>query len=447
MNNQITPPYDIEIEEQVLGSVIFDNNRMEKVVSLLKEEYFYLPAHRMIYKTALEIHRSGGVLDLIILSSTLSDKGLIGSVGGEEKLFNLISLVLPPWGLLSYIDKLNRKYLRRRLLELSQKMTSMAVDESEDLTVQLQECEKDIFALSKDLEKDKEGFVMASEFLVETYQYLDEVISGKTPKGLSTGLIDLDDILNGGLKPQQLCILAARPGMGKSTLAINIAHHVSTKSKKRVAFVSYEMSRVQIGLSLVASHSLTPIQTLIDELSFDESLAHKYLDAIEQLSNSRLSAWETHNTNITSLKTKVRETVLEAQHNEGFGLLIIDYLQLMEANNNNNRALEISNITRELKKLAMELHIPILALSQLNRDVETRNNKRPQLSDLRESGAIEQDADLVMMLYRHEYYEPECQEEKGIAELNIVKQRQGKTGTIKLNFAGEIASFRNLARL
>jgi replicative DNA helicase len=434
------PPQNVEAEELILGGILLDPDAIGRVADLLKVDTFYLSAHQEIYRAALALHAQGSPTDLMCINAWLQDQGLLSKVGGQGKLAQLVDRTVSAVNVDRYAELIKDKFLRRQLIKASTEVTHSAYDTSTKLEVVLDQAEQRIFSVTQD--RVRQGLVATEEILASTFAELEQRSLGEVLPGLSCNFYDLDAMTQ-GFQRSDLIIVAGRPSMGKTALAVQVARQISEIHKTGVAIFSLEMSKEQLVQRLLSSESGIDSNYLragrIHETQW-EPLSR----AIGTLSQLPIYIDDSPNPSINELRSSARR--LQAERPEGLGLILIDYLQLMGGGDaTDGRVQELSRITRSLKGLARELHVPIIALSQLSRGVEARTNKRPLMSDLRESGAIEQDADLIVLLYRDDYYNPDSPE-KGVCELILAKHRNGPVGTVKLLFQPSQTKFFNLAK-
>ncbi|MCB8976941.1 MAG: replicative DNA helicase [Ardenticatenaceae bacterium] len=434
------PPHSLEAEEAVLGSLLIDPDALFEISNFLRPDAFYRTANKWIYESILSLSERREPLDFVTLTEELRRREQLEEVGGEAYVIGLINAVPTAINARNYGKLVEAAALRRKLIGAAGTIANLAYDEAEDINVVIDRSETALFSISeqrttRDLVPVKQ---IAGEYLDRIQRLMEQ---GEDVIGVPTGFTDLDRLL-GGLNRSDLLILAARPGMGKTSLQNAIALTAAMRYGKRVAIFNLEMSGEQLVQRMIAS------ETRIDSQRLRRGQLHEhelpiFMEAIGRLSETRIFIDDTPSITPNQLRTKCRR--LYAEH--GLDLIIIDYLQLMSAEHStNNRVMEISEISRGLKGLARELDVPVLAAAQLSRAVEQRQDKHPQLSDLRDSGSIEQDADIVMFIYRDEYYNPETTERPNIAELTIAKHRNGPTGTIDLYWHSKLATFRNLQR-
>ncbi len=438
------PPQNIEAEQSVLGSLLLDRDAVIKIADLISADDFYEEKHRIIYMSILALYDERASIDILTVSNKLDEGHSLEKTGGMSYLTTLVNAVPSSAHIVHYANIVRRKGTLRRLISASTDIVGLGYQEDLDLESLLDQAEQKLFSVSQ--KYLKQNFVSLSEILHETFDRLDDLHHNKGKlRGVSTGFIDLDNKL-GGLQKSDLVILAARPSMGKTSLALDIVRNVAMNEKKAVAIFSLEMSKDQLVdriLSAEADVDLWKMRTgKLNDLGPDndfERIGH----ALGRLSEAPIFIDDSGSLNIMELRTKARR--LQAEHD--LDLIVVDYLQLMQGRSTENRVQEVSEISRSLKILAKELDVPVLALSQLSRAVEQRGgDKKPQLSDLRESGSIEQDADVVMFIYRDEMYTGKESKKPHVAEILVRKHRNGPTGEVELFFDGEKTSFKNLAK-
>lgn len=436
------PPYNIEAEESLLGSMLISKEAIGTVIEIVREDDFYRKSNSEIFKAIKELYSKGEPVDPITLADYLKKKDLLEEIGGKTFIHSLISSIPLASNAVYYAEIVKHNSVLRKLIYAATDIAKMGYEIPDDLSAAVDKAQQLIFSISQDLNYSSRNatFIQIREVLSEVYDHTVALSEKKTNvTGVTTGFIDLDK-LTSGLQNSDLIIVAARPGMGKTSLALCIAKNASGKDDTPVAVFSLEMSKQQIAQRLLCSESRIDLHR-IRSGDIREHEWPKLGHAIEKLSESKLYIDDAPLLTVMDLRARARMLV----SNFGVKLIIIDYLQLMQSGTNykENRVLEITDISRNLKSLARELKIPVVALSQLSREVEKRPDKRPVLADLRESGAIEQDADLVMLIYRDEYYDKESKA-AGIAEIIIAKHRNGPTGQIGLRFSKEYALFSNL---
>ncbi len=444
------PPQSLEAEMSFLGSVLIDKDAMIKVADMARSEDFYKDAHVKIFETIQELYSKNEPIDLLTLSTRLEEKNQLESIGGRSYLAALTNAVPTASNVVHYAGIVHRKATRRRLLSASSEIVRLSYqEETEDLDQILDQAQQHLFGVSKIY--FKQSFTPVRSILTDAFDRIDELHKNKGQlRGIPTGFKQLDNLL-AGLQKSDLVVLAARPSVGKSAFMLDIVRHVATRQKVPVGLFSLEMSKEQLVDRMLCSEAnvdLWKMRTghLSDRPEDDDfpRIGH----AIGTLSEAPIFIDDTPNVNIMQIRTKARR--LQAEH--GLGLIVIDYLQLMESSskgNSDNRVQEVAEITRGLKGIARELNVPVLALSQLARSVEQSKPAIPKLSHLRESGSIEQDADVVMFIYRKSAdrnYRPEdiAPDERNLTEIHIAKHRNGPTGLVKLAFVEQFASFRNM---
>lgn len=416
---------------------MLDSEAFGTVEGVLGPDQFYKESHRRIFRAMEHLFRQGDPIDIIALGEELRRRGELESVGNFPYLVGLMEMV-PTAAYADYYAKLvAEKAVLRDLIRASGTIMQQAYDHSLPLEEILDQAESNIFQVSTVRKRD--SFQSMNMLVGETFSYINEMHANPDPvSGLRTGFKELDQ-LTAGLQPSSLNILAARPSMGKTAAALTIGQHAAMRENKAVAVFSLEMSAVQLVTRMLCSEARVDMGRIRNGQLSDRDF-QRIADTAGRMSEAQIYIDDSGALSVTELRSRARK--LKAERD--LGLIIIDYLQLMSGGNSENRQQEVSNISRGLKQLARELDIPVLALSQLSRAVESRPNKRPMLSDLRESGSVEQDADLVMFIYRDEYYDPHS-EHQGIAEIIVGKQRNGPTGTVKLQFHGAHVRFNDLA--
>jgi replicative DNA helicase len=436
------PPHSIDAEQAVLGGLMLDERAWERVADKLVEDDFYRKDHRMIFRAIGELANKNMPCDAVTLGEWFDSNGLSELVGGGASyILQLANTTPSAANIVAYAEIVREKSVLRQLIDAG---TQIAGDgfQPEGRTSQeiLEVAEQKVFAIAESGARGRKGFVAMRAAVKEAFQILHQRYESKgAVTGLATGFSDLDD-MTAGLQPSDLIIVAARPSMGKTALAVNFAEHAALKSRKAVAIFSMEMSASQLAFRLISSLGRINQQHLRTG-DIQEEEWPRVTSAITLLSDAKIFIDDTPALSPAELRARARR--LKREHD--LGLIVIDYLQLMQVpGNKENRATEISEISRGLKALAKELNIPVIALSQLNRSLEQRTDKRPVMADLRESGAIEQDADVILFIYRDEYYNQESSD-KGLAEIIIGKQRNGPTGMVKLTFLGQYTKFENFA--
>jgi len=422
------PPHSQEAEESVLGALLLDKDAVIAVAEFLTAEDFYDPKHKEIFQVAIELYEERTPIDILTVSDKLKKKKFLKSIGGSSYLSDLANKVPTAAHVEHYGKIVKDAATKRSLLAAATKLVDLSLDEGLGANELLDKAESEVFSLTqRHLTK---SFTQVKDALAESFDRLDELHKqGEGLRGVATGFKDLDDAL-AGMQRSNLLILAGRPGTGKTSLALNIAQNVAVKYKRPIGFFSLEMSREElVDRLLVAQADIDAWKLKTGKL--DEEDFTKLSNAMGELAEAPLYIDDTPGLSILEMRTKARRLQVEA----GIDFLIIDYLQLAHSRNLENRVQEVSEISQGLKNLARELKIPVLALSQLSRAVETRGGKRPQLSDLRESGSIEQDADVVMFIYKEDDEKPEE------VVLDIAKHRNGPTRSINLFFRGDRIKF------
>jgi len=444
-NSQIErlPPQSIEAEKSLLGSLMLDKDAILKVIDFLSPQDFYKSSHQEIYLACQELFAKGEPIDILSLSNRLREKGKLEEIGGISYLTELVNSVPTASHVFHYAKIVQRKRILRDLISASQEITLLAYDESQDPEKLLDEAERRIFGIAQ--KGLPQNFVSVKETLEDAFERIDRLSKhGGSLRGIPTGFSDLDNIL-AGLQKSDMIVLAARPTLGKSALATCIAANVAISKKIPVGIFSLEMSRDQIVdrlISLVSGVDLWRIRTGKLSAEGDENDFTKIRNALSVLSEAPIYIDDGAATNVLQMKAMARR--LQAE--KGLGLLIVDYLQLMQPVNQKASPVEqVSENSRALKALAKELNIPVLVISQLSRAVEQRSPQIPRLADLRQSGSIEQDADVVLFIYREDYYRPETSR-KGIADIIVAKHRNGPVGRVELYFDERTVSFRNLEK-
>lgn len=429
------PPHNREAEESVLGSMMLKKEAITTTIEILKKEDFYIPAHEEIYGAIMSIYDRNEPADTLTVADELKRLGILENIGGISYLINLTNVVTAVSNTESYCEIIKEKAILRRLISVSDKILQKAYSNEAESNAIIESAEKSIFDITQDSHRN--GLVPVDKVLIDAFTDMEE--RSKNPDkltGLTTGFPDLDKQLS-GMQKSDLILLAARPSMGKTALMVNIATNAALKANASVAMFSLEMSKKQLVQRIISSGSHVDLQRVISgNLNEDEWM--KVVNMMPILSGMNIMIDDTAGISPIEMKAKCRRQKLES----GLDLIVVDYLQLMQMGGRvESRQQEISAISRNLKAIAKELEVPVIALSQLSRMPETRTDHRPILSDLRESGAIEQDADVVMFLYRDEYYNKEESEKPNIGEIIIAKHRNGPTGTVELMFKKEYTKF------
>jgi len=440
-----TPPHSIDAEQSVLGGLMLDNSAWDKIADVVAEVDFYRHDHRLIYRNIAKLIELSRPADVVTVSESLDKNGELGNVGGLAYLATLAQNTPSAANIRRYAEIVRERSVMRQLAQVGTEITEAAYNPTgRDAAQLLDEAENKVFQIAESTAKSKQGFLEMPALLKEVVERIDMLYSRDNPDevtGIPSGFIDLD-AKTSGLQPGDLIIVAGRPSMGKTAFSMNIAEHVAVEAKLPVAVFSMEMGGAQLVMRMLGSVGRLDQHVLRTGRLQDEDW-QKLTYAIGKLSEAPMYIDETPA--LTALELRARARRLARQHGGKLGLIVIDYMQLMSGSGrNDNRASELGEISRGLKGLAKELQVPVIALSQLSRTVEQRTDKRPMMSDLRESGAIEQDADLIVFMYRDEYYNPDSQF-KGMAEAIIGKHRNGPTGKVQLAFIGQYAKFDNAA--
>ena len=438
-DNTRIPPHSVEAEQSVLGSILLDKDAMISVSETLIPEDFYKEAHRVIYECMLKLYNNQSEIDLITLADELRDQGYLDDIGGIAYITSLSTIVPTTSNIKYYINIVKEKSISRQLISAANDIINLGYDSSTKVEDVLENAEKKIFDISQ--ERTTNDFQPINQVLTETLSMLEKLYEEKSDvTGLTTGFRDLNKKIN-GLQRSDLLLIAARPAMGKTAFALNLVQNAALKGDASVAVFSLEMSKEQLVQRMVAAQSSVELKK-IKTGTLAANDWPRITDGMAVLSGAKIHIDDTPGIKISELRSKCRKLKIE----KGLDLVLIDYLQLMEGEGHNeSRQQEIAKISRSLKILAKELDCPVVALSQLSRAPEQRADHRPMLSDLRESGSIEQDADKVMFLYRDEYYNPDT-ERKNIGEVIVAKNRHGETGTVELVWFGEIQKFADKMR-
>ncbi len=432
------PPQNLDAEMSLLGAVLIDEETLADVSEHVTAKDFYDKRHATIYGAMMRLYEHHKPVDLLTLTEELKKKSELDSIGGASYLTELTNYVPTAAHAEAYAEMVALKAVRRRLIKASAGISELGYDEDTTIQELLGKAEAELFSVSD--QSLKQDLVSLESILTDSFDRMEELHRNKgTLRGVRTGWRDLDN-MTAGLQRSDLIILAARPAMGKSTLVANLAYNVATVAKQSVLFFSLEMSKEQLVDRMLADASGVDAWNIRTGNLSDDDFS-KLSEAMGEMSEAPIYFDDTPGISVLEMRTKARR----AAHEAPLGLIIVDYLQLMQGSgrDNGNRVQEVSEISRGLKLIARELNVPVIALSQLSRSVESRSPQIPQLSDLRESGSIEQDADIVMFLYREDYYNPETDREH-IADLIISKHRNGPTGKIELFFSPERLRFMSL---
>lgn len=434
------PPHDIDAEKSVLGAVLIDPAAVNLVAEFLRAEDFYRIEHQLVYAAMLELFEARQPVDLVTLKNQLTEAGNLKKVGGATYLSDLINAVPTS----AYIEHYGRivkdQNVKRKLIHMSSRLVEKAFDNTGEIKSLLDQAETEIFAISQ--AQMRRDFIQLKEVLSDSFERIEEFMkNGSKLRGVPTGFTDLDTKL-AGMQDSNLVILAARPGVGKTTLALNMALHIATKEKKPVGFFSLEMSKEElVDRLLVGQADIDAWKLKTGKLSQED--VKKLTQAMGELADAPIYIDDTPGMSVMEMRTKARKLKIETD----LQLVIVDYLQLAHSGKKfDSRVNEVSYISQGLKNLARELRIPVLSLSQLSRAIEQRGTKKPQLSDLRESGAIEQDADVVMFIYREDDDDELLDNAQKMVKINIAKHRNGPTGEIDLVFRGDRVRFYTVQR-
>lgn len=443
MIEERVPPQNIEAEQAVLGAMLIDKEAIAKATEVLSADDFYREAHRVIFSAMLELYNKNEAVDMVTVTEILKRDNKLEDIGGIAYITSLANVVLTAANVKYHADIVAEKSVLRQLVRVSTEIAAMGYEANEDVGTLLDTAESRILEISN--RKKKNDFTAINDILMDSVQSIESLLQNKGGlTGLPAGFADLDK-LTSGLHPSDFIILAARPSMGKTALALNIVQNVALRAHKviggeprSVAFFSLEMSKEQLVNRMLCAEAGIDSQRLRVGEMHDEDWTHLW-DACDTMSRAKIYIDDT--AGITAMDMRSRARRLKAEH--GLDLIVVDYLQLMQGsgkrNNSGDRQQEVSEISRSLKALARELDVPVLALSQLSRSVESRQIKRPMLSDLRESGSLEQDADIVAFLYREDYYNPETENKH--TELIIAKHRNGPVDTVNLFFQKQFTKF------
>ena len=433
------PPQNLEAEQSVLGSMIIEKEAIFTASELLRNHDFYRTAHQKIFDAIIALSERNEPVDLVTLAEELERRRSLEEVGGMAYLVSLANAVPTAANVRYYAQIVQEKSILRSLINAATNIVARCYDSTDDVEEILDQAEQSIFEIGR--QGKQQGFAPLKEVLMQAFDRIERLYDEKKGvTGLSTGFTDLDQ-LTSGLQASDLIILAARPSMGKTTLALNMAQHIAVNAKKKVAFFSLEMSKEQLALRLLCAQAQIDAQKMRrGTISPEEYL--RLTRAVGPLSEAELYIDDTASLSVMELRAKARRLKAE----RGLDAIFVDYLQLMRGfSRAENRQQELSEISRALKALAKELNVPVVALSQLSRAVERREKKRPMLSDLMESGGIEANADMVLFIYRGSYYE-EDSPKRNVAEIMVAKQRNGPVGSIELYFHNQFTKFANIAR-
>ena len=440
------PPHSIEAEQSMLGGLLLENSAYERVADVLTDDDFYRHEHKLIYRAISTLINENRPADIITVQEVLERNDQLSHAGGFEYLLTLAQSTPSAANIRRYAEIVRERSIIRQLAEIGTEIARNAYNPQGKSAEQLlDEAENQIFQIAESTAKSKQGFLEMPDLLQQNIERIDALYQRDNPNevtGIATGFTDLDKMTS-GLQAGDLVIVAGRPSMGKTAFAINIAEHVAISGKLPVAVFSMEMGGAQLVMRMLSSVGRLD-QSVLKNGSLKDEHWERLNEAVAKLTDAPIFIDET--AGLSALELRARARRLARRFNNRLGLIVIDYLQLMSGSGrSDNRASELGEISRSLKALAKELQVPVIALSQLSRTVEQRTDKRPMMSDLRESGAIEQDADLIMFMFRDEYYTKEQSQFKGLAECIIGKHRNGPTGRVFLTFMGQFTRFENAA--
>ncbi|RME57608.1 replicative DNA helicase [Candidatus Parcubacteria bacterium] len=436
------PPQNLEAEQSVLGCLLIDKNAITKVADILEPRDFYSPAHEKIYQAAIELYEKGIPIDILSVSNRLKEKKMLKDAGGSSYLAELASLVPTSSHVVHYAKIVREKRLRRDLINVSAEITEQAFAQDRDIEEVMDSIEQRILSLSQ--QSSLQNLTPIKDELAAAYERIERLHHGEdATRGIPTGFPDLDNILS-GLQKSNLIVLGARPSLGKTTLALDIARNASLKSEASVGIFSIEMSREEVIDRLISAESQVPLWKIRTGRITEDLEFEMIQNAMDRLSRAKIYIDDTPSPTIMQLRSMARRLQLE----RGLDLIIIDYLQLVLPRTNSESIVQqVTEISRGLKALARELNVPVLALSQLSRAVDQREQRIPRLSDLRESGSIEQDADVVLFLYRKDKIGIDTTpEEENITYINIAKHRNGPLGSVQVKFDFERVTFRSIEK-
>lgn len=434
------PPQSLEAEQSVLGGLMLDPQAADLVLEEVSENDFYKPAHQRIYRVITELIRKNQPVDILTVSNLLKDREELELAGGASYLAEIIEQTPSTANVKTYASIVKEKSLLRKLITVATDISEKSYQaEYEDIDSFIDEVEAKVFEVSDS--KKTEGLTAARDIVRSSLEKIEQLFQAKaTVTGIPSGFADLDK-MTAGFQPGELIIVAARPSMGKTAFSLNLATNAAIRQKKAVAYFSVEMGKQQMMTRVLASEAQISMSDMRVGRIPDAAWP-KLINIASVISEVKLFIDDTSGISPFEIRSKCRR--LKAQH--GLDMIMVDYLQIMDLKRPvESRERAVSEISKTLKQIAKEFHIPVIALAQLNRSVEGRSDRRPMLSDLRESGSIEQDADVIMMLYRDDYYDKENSEQKGVAEVIIGKQRNGPTGTVKLAWLAQYGLFSNLA--
>lgn len=436
--SQKLPPQNLEAEYSVLGGLMLEREAFDQVADLIEASDFYKPANQIIYQTIADLNHKAQPVDLVTVTNALQTKNQLDQVGGAEYLLSLLDKVVTAANIDSHAKIIHEKSLLRRLINTSSQLIEKAYSSDyENAEALIDLAESEILKVGE--QKNTTGLIGPRDIVAASFNKMNDLFNRKAEvTGLPTGFIDLDKMTS-GLNPGELVIIAARPSMGKTAFSLNIASHIALRAKKSVAYFSVEMSKESLMMRMIAAEARVSIEEIKTGRILDTSWP-RLISACGTIADAPIFIDETSGISPYEIRARCRR--LKAQH--GLDCIMIDYLQLMDLKQKvESRERAVAEISKALKALAKELQVPVVALAQLNRGVEGRADRKPMLSDLRESGSIEQDADVIMMLYREDYYDKENPEKQGAAKVVIAKQRNGPTGDVDLRFDGKFNLFRD----
>jgi len=437
------PPQDLNAEAAVLSAMLIDEWAVARAIEMLKEEYFYKKAHRLIFRAMTKLFETNSQIDLITVIDELKKDGHLEEVGGTPYISEISDIVSSSANIEAHAAIVREKAILRNLIITTTKIAEECYNSTKPSRDIVEDAEKEIFKVTENLLQ--EGFESISNIIPETLQNIERIAASKSRTiGIATGFPELDS-LTGGLQPGQFVVVAGRPSMGKTSFAMNIAFHTALYQQSHVGIFSLEMDKVKLLMRMLSSGAEVPLSEMLQGYGIDQNKIFLITTVAEKLAEAPIFIDDRGGNTMMDIRSKARRLKAE----EGLDLLIIDYMQLlMPEVSRQNRQQEISEISRSIKNLAKELRLPIIAVSQLSRAPETRSEKRPVLADLRESGAIEQDADIVIFIYREDYYKtPEDKSEQGLAEIIVGKNRNGPQGSIKVRFRSRYTLFEPLDRI
>ncbi len=438
------PPHSIEAEQSLIGGLLLDNSAWDRIADIVGPADFYRDDHRRIFLHIRKLVETGRPADVVTVFESIENANEADQTGGLAYLGEIANATPSAANIRRYAEIVHERAVLRKLVTVGDEIAGAALNPAgRDVKQLLDMAEQKVFEIAESGSRSTQGFQAITPLLGDVVERIEVLYNRENPSditGLATGFHDLDKMTS-GLQPGDMIVVAGRPSMGKTAFALNIAEHVGMELRQPVAIFSLEMSGPQLAMRFLSSAGRLDQKKIRTGQLNDEDW-EKMSMALGKLHEAPIHIDETGAINASDLRARARRLYRQCGH---LGLIVIDYIQLMTSTKDNeNRATEISEISRSIKALAKELHVPVIALSQLSRKVEERNDKRPLMSDLRESGAIEQDADIILMMYRDEYYKPDTTE-KGVAEVILGKHRNGPTGTVKLTFLGEYTRFENHA--